>query len=62
MLSNTMNLANFAEMDQSRIKGRRGQHPAHGPAAALCGLDNRLIDGGKDVSPTHPPHFTPQKH
>jgi hypothetical protein len=24
-------------------------------------LDNRLIDGGKVVSPTHPPHFTPQK-
>jgi hypothetical protein len=27
----------------------------------LC-LDNRLIDGGKVVSPTHPPHFTLQKH
>jgi hypothetical protein len=25
-------------------------------------LDNRLIDGGKVVSPTHRPHFTPQKH
>jgi hypothetical protein len=25
-------------------------------------LDNRLTDGGKDVSPTHLPHFTPQKH
>jgi hypothetical protein len=25
-------------------------------------LDNRLTDGGKIVSPTHPPHFTPQKH
>jgi hypothetical protein len=25
-------------------------------------LDNRLIDGGKAVSPTHPPHFTPLKH
>jgi hypothetical protein len=24
-------------------------------------LDNRLTDGGKVVSPTHPPHFTPQK-
>jgi hypothetical protein len=24
-------------------------------------LDNRLIDGGKVVSPTHQPHFTPQK-
>jgi hypothetical protein len=26
------------------------------------GLDNRLTDGGKVVSPVHPPHFTPQKH
>jgi hypothetical protein len=25
-------------------------------------LDNRLTDGGKVVSPTHPPHFTRQKH
>jgi hypothetical protein len=25
-------------------------------------LDNRLTDSGKTVSPTHPPHFTPQKH
>jgi hypothetical protein len=25
-------------------------------------LDNRLIDGRKVVSLTHPPHFTPQKH
>jgi hypothetical protein len=25
-------------------------------------LGNRLIDGGKVVSPTHQPHFTPQKH
>jgi hypothetical protein len=25
-------------------------------------LDNRLTDGGKVVSPTHPPHFTLQKH
>jgi hypothetical protein len=25
-------------------------------------LDNRLIDSGKVASPTHPPHFTPQKH
>jgi hypothetical protein len=23
-------------------------------------LDNRVIDGGKAVSPTHRPHFTPQ--
>jgi hypothetical protein len=25
-------------------------------------LDNRLTDGDKVVGPTHPPHFTPQKH
>jgi hypothetical protein len=25
-------------------------------------LDNQLRDGGKVVSPTHQPHFTPQKH
>jgi hypothetical protein len=25
-------------------------------------LNNRLRDGGKVVSPTHQPHFTPQKH
>jgi hypothetical protein len=25
-------------------------------------LDNRLIDGGKVVSLTHQPRFTPQKH
>jgi hypothetical protein len=25
-------------------------------------LDNRLTDGVKVVSPTHRPHFTPQKH
>jgi hypothetical protein len=25
-------------------------------------LDNRLIDGGKVISLTHPPHFTLQKH
>jgi hypothetical protein len=25
-------------------------------------IDNRLIDGGKAVNPTHPPHFPSQKH
>jgi hypothetical protein len=25
-------------------------------------VDNRFTDGGKVVSPTHRPHFTPQKH
>jgi hypothetical protein len=25
-------------------------------------LDNQLTDGGKVVSPTHRPHFTPQNH
>jgi hypothetical protein len=38
---------------------------AKAPAVAAldrAGLDNRLIDGGKVVSPTHQPHFTLQKH
>jgi hypothetical protein len=25
-------------------------------------IDSRLTNGGKVVSPTHRPHFTPQKH
>jgi hypothetical protein len=33
-----------------------------GAALDRAGLDNRLIDDGKVVSPTHQPHFTPQKH
>jgi hypothetical protein len=28
----------------------------------IPGLDNRLIDGDKVVSLTHPPHFTRKKH
>jgi hypothetical protein len=32
-----------------------------GAALDRAGLDNRLIDGGKVVSPTNQPHFTPQK-
>jgi hypothetical protein len=28
----------------------------------LWDVKDRLIDGGKVVSPTHQPHFTPQKH
>jgi hypothetical protein len=33
-----------------------------GAALDRAGLDNRLIDSGKVISPTHRPHFTPQKH
>jgi hypothetical protein len=33
-----------------------------GRQLAIAGLDNRLIDDGKVVSPTHQPHFTPHKH
>jgi hypothetical protein len=33
-----MNPANFAEMDQGRIKGRRGPHPVRGPAVARMWL------------------------
>jgi hypothetical protein len=28
----------------------------------FSGINSRLTDGGKDVSLTHRPHFTPQKH
>jgi hypothetical protein len=31
-----------------------------GAALDRVGLDNRLIDAGEVVSPTHRPHFTPQ--
>jgi hypothetical protein len=37
-------------------RGKKGKDPT------LSSLDTRLTDGGKGVSPTHPPHFTPQKH
>jgi hypothetical protein len=33
-----------------------------GAALDRAGLDSQLKDGGKVVSPTHQPHFTPQKH
>jgi hypothetical protein len=33
-----------------------------GAALDRADLDNRLINGGMIVSPTHRPHFTPQKH
>jgi hypothetical protein len=33
-----------------------------GRGLATPGLDSRLTDGGEVVSPTHLPHFTPQKH
>jgi hypothetical protein len=33
-----------------------------GTALDRAGLDSRLTDGGRVVSLTHRPHFTPQKH
>jgi hypothetical protein len=33
-----------------------------GAALDRAGLDNRLIEGGKFVSPNHRPRFNPQKH
>jgi hypothetical protein len=33
-----------------------------GTALDRAGLENRLIDGGKVISPMNRPHFTPQKH
>jgi hypothetical protein len=41
------------------FNAHRGAVP---PPLGTTGLDNRLIDGGKIVSPTHQLHFTPQKH
>jgi hypothetical protein len=38
-----------------------GVNLAAGRQLAIAGLDNRLIDGGKIVSPTQQPHFTPKK-
>jgi hypothetical protein len=33
-----------------------------GAALDRAGIDSRLTDESKVVSPTHLPHFTPQKH
>jgi hypothetical protein len=33
-----------------------------GAALDRAGLDNKLTNGGKILSPTHRPRFTPQKH
>jgi hypothetical protein len=43
------------------VTGLRGLYGCEMLRIPHC-LDNRLIDGSKAVSPTHPPHFTPQKH
>jgi hypothetical protein len=43
------------------VTGRGGLQGCEMLRVPHC-LDNRLTDGGKVVSPTHPTHFTPQKH
>jgi hypothetical protein len=43
------------------VTGRGGLYCYEMLRISHC-LDNRFIDGGKVVSPTHQPHFTPQKH
>jgi hypothetical protein len=43
------------------LRGRGGLQSCEILRVPRC-LDNRLTDGGKVVSPTHRPHFTPQKH
>jgi hypothetical protein len=43
------------------VTGRGGLYGCEMLRIPHC-LDNRLTDGGKVVSPKHPPHFTPQKH
>jgi hypothetical protein len=45
-----------------RIPGMSGPLVLAGRTLETPGLDNRLIDCDKVVSPTHRPHFTPQKH
>jgi hypothetical protein len=42
------------------VTGRGGLQDCEMLRISHC-LDNQLIDGGKVVSPTHQPHFTPQK-
>jgi hypothetical protein len=43
------------------VAGRGGLKGVEMLRISHC-LDNRLIDGGKVVSPTHRSHFTPRKH
>jgi hypothetical protein len=43
------------------VTGRGGLYGCEMLRIPHC-LDNRLLDGGNIVSPTHQPHFTPQKH
>jgi hypothetical protein len=43
------------------VKDIAGAKAPAGAALDRAGLDNRLIDGGKVVSLTHRPHFTPEK-
>jgi hypothetical protein len=42
------------------VAGREGVESSEMLRIPYC-VDNRLIDGRKVVSPTHQPHFTPQK-
>jgi hypothetical protein len=46
---------------KKKVKGRGGLEGCEMLTIPHC-LDNRLIDGGKVVNPTHRPHFTPQNH
>jgi hypothetical protein len=43
------------------LTGRGGLHGFEILRISHC-IDSLLTDGGKFVSPTHPPRFTPQKH
>jgi hypothetical protein len=50
---------NFIKMHKANGKGKAILQEAEAPT---FGLDNRLTDGGKVVSPTRRPPFTPQEY
>jgi hypothetical protein len=54
----TLNKENREKSNKRKGKDQGRKNPILLPHC----LDNRLTDGSKVVSPTHPPHFTPQKH
>jgi hypothetical protein len=49
-----------APIKKKPVTGRGGLQGCDMLRVPHC-LDNLLIDGGKVVSPSHRPHFTPQK-
>jgi hypothetical protein len=58
---NTIDLIKVKKSKAIPVTGRRGLWGCE-VLRIPHSLDSRLTDGGKVVSPTHPPHFTSQKH